>query len=333
MKLAISTLLILTAVICNIQAQDFGKQYLDGVKVADSLFKISQFRQSGELFNKTFRDNSDWGYLPDRYIAASAWSMAGEPDSTFFHLFRIVERGKFDDISKVETDSAFKKIHSDPRWLKVVQMVRANKDAKEAFYNWKLISILDTIFASDQKYRSEVQPVSKKFGRDSPEMTLLFRVMDENDSLNIITVSGILDQYGWPGPEIIADHGSTLFLVLQHADLSTRQKYLPLFKEAVTRGAAEASDLAFLEDRIAIQQGRCQIYGSQIRYHEKSGKYYIVPLADPENVDDRRSKVGLESLAEYISHWKIKWDKNEYRKEIIRLLGKKERNNFDCLRK
>jgi hypothetical protein len=52
-----------------------------------------------------------------------------------------------------------------------------------------------------------------------------------------------------------------------------------------------------LEDRIRCFEGREQIYGSQFDWDE-NGQMSPLPIADRENVDERRRAVGLDSLAE-----------------------------------
>jgi len=47
-------------------------------------------------------------------------------------------------------------------------------------------------------------------------------------------------------------------------------------REAKKNGKAEGRDLALLEDRIAIGQGRRQIYGSQIGNDNDTKLYYIL---------------------------------------------------------
>jgi len=117
----------------------------------------------------------------------------------------------------------------------------------------------------------------------------------------------LLDQYGWLGADVIGAQGNaTLFLVIQHADQATQEKYLPMMREAVKNGKGQGSSLALLEDRVALRQGKKQIYGSQIGRDMGSKLYYVQPLEDPDNVDKRRAQVGLQPLAEYISQWQIK---------------------------
>ncbi len=99
-------------------------------------------------------------------------------------------------------------------------------------------------------------------------------------------------------------------------------------KKAVETGKASPSDLALLEDRVALGQGKRQKFGSQISKDPRSDKNVVMPLDDPDNGDLRRRQVGLQPLSEYVKHWDIKWNVAEYKKDLDALEAaiKKERN-------
>ena len=163
--------------------------------------------------------------------------------------------------------------------------------------NMPLARELDSIFNEDQTYRHKIEAVEKQYGRDSKEMKDLWKVIMHKDSLNLIRVTQILDQYGWLGRAVVGGQGNmTLFLVIQHSDLKTQEKYLPMMRDAVKKGNAQAANLALLEDRVALAQGRKQIYGSQIHFDNTTGKYFVAPIDDEVNVNKRRAAVGLEPL-------------------------------------
>jgi hypothetical protein len=144
--------------------------------------------------------------------------------------------------------------------------------------------------------------------------------INEKDSINLIKVKSILDKYGWVGPDVVGGQGNlTLFLVIQHSDQATQEKYLPMMREAVKNGKAQGSSLALLEDRVALRQGKRQIYGSQIGRDPETQIYFVSPLEDPDNVDKRRAEVGLGTLSTYVSHWQIKWDVEQYKKDLPKI--------------
>jgi hypothetical protein len=173
----------------------------------------------------------------------------------------------------------------------------------------------------DLKYRIQVQELGEKFGLFSKEVDSVWALMNKTDSINQVKVKTILDKYGWLGISKIGNQcSSTLYRVIQHSDLNMQEKYLPLIREAVKNKEAKPRDLATLEDRVALRQGKKQIYGTQVGQDKKSLKYYLSPLEDPDNVDKRRAEVGLEPLSmvleSYFETWHLKWDVEQYKKDL-----------------
>jgi hypothetical protein len=169
----------------------------------------------------------------------------------------------------------------------------------------------------DQQYRNQLDETIARFGVDSKEFKTLNKNMKTTDSLNLIKVEAIIDKYGWLGADKIGHQAnSTLFMVIQHADLATQVKYLPIMREAVKKGDAKASSLALLEDRVAMRQGKKQIYGSQVSWNMKTNERFVIPLEDPDNVDKRRAEVGLPALQIYLAEYDMKWDVEKYKKEL-----------------
>lgn len=178
-----------------------------------------------------------------------------------------------------------------------------------------LISDLEEIYNSDQGIRYEFIEIEKKHSRDSKEFKEFEKRWMQTDSLNLIKIRNILDQHGWHGSKEVGDKGnSAFFLVIQHADQTTQEKYLPVMRDAVKNGKASAQNLALLEDRVLLGQGKKQIYGSQIGMDQVTKAYYVDALEDPDNVDKRRAEVGLEPMADYVKNWDLKWNIKSFKK-------------------
>ena len=172
--------------------------------------------------------------------------------------------------------------------------------------NKNLTNQLDSIYIEDQKYREMMGDVEAKHGMESKEMKDLWNTINKKDAINLVRVTKILDTYGWLGADVVGERGnSALFLVIQHSNQTTQEKYLPMMRDAVKNGKAQGSQLALLEDRVALAQGKKQIYGSQIHRDMQTGKYFVAPIEDEANVNKRRASVGLEPLEEYVQHWNI----------------------------
>jgi len=184
---------------------------------------------------------------------------------------------------------------------------------------------LDTIYTLDQQYRRQMSEIEKKYGTQSEEFTTLLLQIQETDSLTLIEVEKILDKHGWLGAEIIGEQGNkTLFYVIQHSDLETQLKYLPMMREAVQLGNARKIDLALFEDRIAVRQGKRQIYGSQIFKDYDNGEVYVWPLIEPEKVNERRAAIGLGPIEDYVTRVGITWDVEKHKERTKRIESQKE---------
>jgi tetratricopeptide (TPR) repeat protein len=292
-------------------AQKPSSQYHALIAKADSLYQNKAYRDAAAAYTKAFEVNQWKGFIPDLYGAAKAWAMTGNLDSAFRKLDRVISYARHEDFKNYKdfvNEPAFQSLHHDDRWKKL--LARANEK-----YNNPLILQLDTILQDDQKYRSMVDSVFKNYGWDSPEGRAFNQKVRKVDSINVIKVKEIIKTYGWPGKEEVGQMGNmAIFLVIQHADSATQVEHLPIMRKAVKEGKAEASQLALLEDRVALKQGKKQIYGSQIGTNTETGKPFLLPLIDPDNVDKRRKEVGLPPLAEYVKQWGINWDVEEYKR-------------------
>jgi hypothetical protein len=122
-----------------------------------------------------------------------------------------------------------------------------------------------------------------------------------------VQIELLLSKYGWLGKSLVGARGNqTCFLVIQHADSATQVKYLPVLRQSVEKGESSASDLALLEDRVLMRQGKKQIYGSQVVF-DKMGNNVLYPIEDEKNVNIRRAKVGLQPLEEYAKYFGIQY--------------------------
>jgi hypothetical protein len=151
--------------------------------------------------------------------------------------------------------------------------------------------------AKDQAIRQEL--ISK--GVDKPDPEVLDR-MASIDAENAKRVAEIVDQFGWPGPELVGRDGSqAAFLLVQHADLGLQKKMLPLVETAWEGGALPGQSYALLLDRVRVGEGKPQVYGTQAKpFEEWKGREPVLqPIEDEANVDNRRADVGLPPLAEY----------------------------------
>lgn len=289
---------------------------------ARGLFAAGQYENSGERYSKAFAAEKGSDTVSHRYEAAKAWALAGQKDSAFAQLFEIVGEGKYADIGTIASDRALNSLSIDQRWMSILNKVSENLKKSEARLA-KVASSLERVHEDDQYYRQQLGGIQEKYGHDSQEIRAHWELIQKQDSINLIKVKKILDEHGWLGWNLVGPRAnSALFLVIQHADIETQEKYLPLLGEAVKKGDAAPADLALLEDRVALRQGKKQIYGSRIGRDQETGIYYVSPLQDPDNVDKRRAEVGLGPIQDYISNWDLTWDAEAYKEKLPELEAK-----------
>lgn len=307
---------LLSILFVNVLVAQVSPRYAVYVSKADSLYRVKKYKESAELYSEAFRSNNWKAYENDRYNAACCWALCENSDSAFYQLNYVATVSEYGNYRHITTDADLNSLHADKRWPSLLELVKKNKEKAEANLDKVLTPLLDSIYGEDQDYRRQLGDVEAKYGRDSKEMRAHWDKINHSDSLNLIVVRKILDERGWLGADEVGDNGnSTLFLVIQHSDQQTQEKYLPMMREAVKNGKAKGSSLALLEDRVALGQGKKQVYGSQIG-RKADGTYYVQSLEDPENVDKRRVSVGLGPLNEYTAHWNFKWDVEQHKKDI-----------------
>ncbi len=123
------------------------------------------------------------------------------------------------------------------------------------------------------------------------------------DAENAGRLGQILSDHGWPGKSLVGEQGAyDAWLIAQHADHepAVQRQALELLTEAVARGEATPREFAYLTDRVRLNEGREQVFGTQMRPDE-NGLPVPAPVEDRERVDERRAEVGLEAFDQYVA--------------------------------
>lgn len=117
---------------------------------------------------------------------------------------------------------------------------------------------------------------------------------------NAERLEAMVTEFGWPGRSLVGEDGAeAAWQVLQHAvgrpDLM--RAYLPLLKQAASKGEIPDWQPAYVLDRIRFFEGKPQVYGTQYDWDDE-GISRLWSLEAPEKVNERRKSVGLPPLAE-----------------------------------
>lgn len=252
-------------------------------------FERRAYPQAAQLYLEAIRALGDRGFSQDRYEAAQALAQAGLPDPAFENLHRLRDKSTDLQYIALRADTLLRPLHADPRWAELLDVLRPEFP--------ELAERLARIQRHDQDLRKTLPATREQFGAQSAEMKTLWKKINLQDSLNWLETKQILDTFGWPGPKQVGSGGSkTVWLVLQHADLATQERYLPMLRAAADEGKATCGNLAYLEDRILVRKKQKQLYASQQFTPNTSDKTWYYPVEDPDNVNVRRAGMDLPPL-------------------------------------
>lgn len=165
----------------------------------------------------------------------------------------------------------------------------------------KIDQIASDIARGEDKNLSEDQWKSKK---------------DSLHKFNQKRIRELFNDYGFLGYDLVGKKGSQSFwLVVQHADNDPefQNRVLEKMKIEVEKDNADPKNYGMLIDRVRINNGNKQLYGSQVQYNWKTCQAYPKKLEDSSNVNERRKAIGLKPLEIYLNelselHYEINKD-------------------------
>lgn len=156
--------------------------------------------------------------------------------------------------------------------------------------------------ARDQICRTAVT-IKTNLGVNVTEKEL--RQLEFVDRVNTYRMQEIVLQHGWPGRSLVGEEGTaaSLLLVL-HADrnMGFQKDCLKLLSIAVLCSEAPAKDLAFLTDRILVNEGKPQRYGTQFSIFAEH--FTLAEIENLDTVNAHRQALGLCALFPAASLWK-----------------------------
>lgn len=121
------------------------------------------------------------------------------------------------------------------------------------------------------------------------------------DRRHTTRLRAILSEHGYPGKSLVGEDGaSAAWLIAQHSDHDRdfQREFLARMAVAVNSGEADPSNYAYLTDRVFLATGKSQVYGTQ--FQQEGDSITLLPVEDPQRLDERRHSVGLQDETEYL---------------------------------
>jgi hypothetical protein len=158
--------------------------------------------------------------------------------------------------------------------------------------NETLRSELIAMRAEDLRVRTELADAGELGGPYVPRMEAVH-------IKNAARLRELIARHGWPGEDMAGKDGSeSAWFIVQHAvgEPEFQRRALQLMREGADQGRSPAWHSAYLEDRIAMSEGRPQRFGTQWLDDPRDGRIRPWTLADADRVNEFRASVGLPDL-------------------------------------
>jgi hypothetical protein len=290
--------------------QGFSQDYATLAKQAYKVYEDKEYVKSVEIFEQAFKLGKPKS--SDLYNAACSASLATQTEKAFNFLGQAIDEG-YSNLGHLKSDTDLGSLYKDNRWKEIIAKIEKKQADELAKLKYpKIMKLLDSMVVSDQEFRNKTTDLMNKgVDRNSPEVQQLFRLGRNADSLNMIVLKKIFKEYGFMGIEEVGKQGSGNFwLMMQHCDKDPKfqEEVLSEMKKHIERKNANPSNYAYLIDRVNVNTGKPQVYGTQMSINKEQSSFEPKPVIEPENLNKRREEVGLGTIEEYIgvmnSHYK-----------------------------
>jgi hypothetical protein len=146
--------------------------------------------------------------------------------------------------------------------------------------------------AEDARVRQELLESGELGGSYAPRMEAVH-------IRNAARLRELIAEHGWPDRGIAGEDGSeAAWFIVQHAigEPTFQREVLRRLDDCANAKGVPLWHAAYLEDRIAMNEGRPQRYGTQWMDDPIDGRVRPWNLAEPEGVNEMRKGVGLGPL-------------------------------------
>lgn len=256
----------------------------------DSLYLTGDFRSSIQY--NLFRIDSLGKRIPQsNYILAQNYSLLEMPDSAFYYLQLYLDDGPR-DYRSVYFDEDFEILRKNEiDWRRILDRIENyylleldSSMNKELALQLFLLGIEgDRVFLTSVSCRRKPTP-SREQQRDY--------------SLNAQKkIHKIIRKHGLPTPSMVGPKAAEIvWSIIQHSIIKDKHYYL--IKDAFENGDYNPEFYALTTDRWLVQNGKLQIYGTQFSSKD-GGAITLSEVEDFPNINERREKLGLNSIEEY----------------------------------
>lgn len=161
--------------------------------------------------------------------------------------------------------------------------------------NDSLIEVLNRIDKEFAQHNNSLTDSINANLKNSLKKQLFEKQLYFLDSLSFDKITHIIDVFGYPTRAIAGESNNIPFYILSFARYTIKEKYLSQLILAADRDDISWKSLAYFIDKLKVAKAEKQVYGTQGNY-DKDYHFILYPCIDPDNLNARRAKVGLERL-------------------------------------
>lgn len=170
--------------------------------------------------------------------------------------------------------------------------------------NKELSELIDELALNDQEVQTNFLH-SLSIAKENT-VAALENFQRQDFKRNCKKCKSIFRTYGFPGISEVGKKSSYNFwLIVQHCDndLPFQKQVLKAMYNQMKNKNVDPEAYAYLYDRVTINSGQKQKFGTQITY-DKHGNLKVKDLESLKKVDLRRARMGLSALDDYLSDMK-----------------------------
>jgi hypothetical protein len=231
-------------------------------------------------------------------------------DTSFYYLNYALE---LDSTLNALHDPDFLSLIDDPKWGEIEDTQFEKYQVKHGpIENVPFAKELFRMIIKDQGFMYAGNIERRKYMQNggyfsTPSIFPVLAMEEENKLENEKRLLELLDLYGWPTAASVTEYAAAgAALIINHTTYEIRSRYFPMLEEAFRQGEAQPLRYAKMRDRLLVEEGKKQLYGTQLKYENSERIPY--PIEQPEYVDSRRAEIGLEPLHIYLKErFNIDW--------------------------
>ncbi|MBL0327850.1 MAG: hypothetical protein IPP64_00180 [Bacteroidetes bacterium] len=230
------------------------------------------------------------------YNTACRYAKVGNVDSAFIFLDYAMNLGLKEIYFLVDDD--LNVLRNEDRWKRITKIVEDEfKKKNSSILKPELAIEICKMGFKDQNGRQKILR-SEQIGEKKSTLDSLWTIQYKQDSISCEYITNLIHHNSMLFPSI-SEIGNTAsryaFLMLQHSSYDVRKKHYKTIKMAMENNHLEKKYFAMYLDRLLIDEGKKQLYGTQMQKNNE-GELTLFPVKRKFNMNRRRSKLGLAKI-------------------------------------